>query len=97
MNKRPLYEYQPHEFTPAQKRFLAAAGWASVEAADLVEAAAAIEARRPPEIERATFLTRELLAQGLFAERRRAFAFARGYIELVDAGTDFRLIVWDWE
>ena len=97
MNRRPLYEYQPHEFTPEQKRFLAAAGWASVEAGDLVEAAASIEARCPPEIERVTYLTRELLARGLFAERRRAFAFARDYANLVDAGTDFRLIVWDWE
>ncbi len=97
MNRHPLYEYKAHEFTADEKRFLAAAGWASIPADDLIEAAAAIEARRLPEIERVTFLTRELLAQSLFAERRRAYAFAQSYVNLVDVGTDFRLIVWDWE
>lgn len=97
MNQHRLHEYQPYEFTPQQKRFLAAAGWAAIEAADLVDEAAAIEAGRPPEIERVTFLARELLARRLFAERRRAYAFATSYVKLVDASTDFRLIVWDWE
>jgi hypothetical protein len=97
MNRAPLYEYKPHEFTPAQKRFLAAAGWAAIEAADLLEVVAAVESRRPPEIERVTYLTRELLAGKLFAERRRAYAFARSYVELAEGDTDFRLLVWDWE
>ena len=97
MNRTPLYEYTPHEFTRAQKRFLAAAGWATIEAADLLDVVAVIESQRPPEIERVTFLTRELLARKLFAERRRAYAFAHSYAELVENGTDFRLVVWDWE
>jgi hypothetical protein len=97
MDRAPLYEYRPHEFSAAQKRFLAAAGWATIEAADLLEVVSAMELHRPPEIERVTFLTRELLAGKLFAERRRAYAFARSYVELADSGTDFRLLVWDWE
>ncbi|HZS89740.1 MAG TPA: hypothetical protein VFE42_19905 [Chloroflexota bacterium] len=97
MNRTPLYEYKPHEFTPTQKRFLAAAGWATIEAADLLEVVSAVESQRPPEIERVTFLTRELLSRKLFAERRHAYAFARSYVELADIGTDFRLVVWDWE
>lgn len=97
MNRPPSQGYQPPEFTDAQRRFLAAAGWAVIEAADLVELAAMLDAGRPAEIERVTYLTRELLARRLFAERRRAYAFAQSYVALVDAGTDFRLIVWDWE
>jgi hypothetical protein len=97
MDRAPLYEYKPHEFTASQKRFLAAAGWATIEAADLLDVVAAMEAQRPPEIERVTFLTRELLAGKLFTERRRAFTFARSYVELADSDTDFRLLVWDWE
>lgn len=97
MNRQPLYEYQPHEFSAEEKRLLAAAGWAAIPADDLVETATAIDATHPPEIERATYLTRELLARRLFAERRRAYAFAASYVALADAGTEFRLIVWDWE
>ena len=97
INKHRLFEYKPYEFGDAEKRFLAAAGWAAIPADDLVERAAALEGERPPEIERVTFLTRELLTQRLFAERRRAYQFARLYVTLVDAGTDFRMIVWDWE
>ena len=97
MNRPPLFEYQPHEFSAEQKRFLAAAGWATIEAADLVEVAASIEPGRPDEIERVTYLTRELLRRRLFAERRRAYAFAQSYTALVDSGADLRLVVWDWE
>lgn len=97
MNKRPLFEYKPHEFKATEKRFLAVAGWATIEASDLIEEAAGIAEQCPPEIERVTFLTRELLRRGLFAERRHAYAFGSSYVELVDADTDFRLIVWDWE
>ena len=97
MDPHPLHEYIPHQFTPEQKQFLAAAGWANVEASDLVEIAAAIEAERPPREERIRFLVRELMKRRLFAQRRRALAFAQSYVTLRDAGTDFRLIVWDWE
>lgn len=97
MNRHPLYDYIPHEFTAPEKQFLAAAGWSSIEASDLIVIAARIEAGRPLEIERTTYLTRELLVRGLFAERRRAYAFARSYAKLIDAGVDFRLLVWDWE
>jgi hypothetical protein len=96
-NKHRLYEYKPHEFSPDEKRFLSAAGWAAIAADDLIELAAAVERERPPEIERVTFLTRELLMQKVFVERRRAYHFARAYVHLLDAGTDFRLIVWDWD
>lgn len=97
MNTDPPHEYQPPRFTAEQNRFLAAAGWSSLPTDELVERAAAIVACCPAEIERATYLTRVLLAQGLFAERRRAYAFARGYVRLAGAGADFRLLVWDWE
>ncbi len=97
INKHRLYEYKPHEFGPDEKRFLAAAGWADIAADDLIEVAAAIERERPSEIERVTYLTRELLARKTFTERRRAYHFARAYAHLVDAGVDFRLLVWDWE
>src|SRR5579863_3748644 len=97
MDPHPLYEYRPHEFTPAEKRFLGAAGWATVEAADLVELASVVDSERPPEADRVAHLTRVLMKHGLFAQRRRALAFARAYVELADAGADFRLLVWDWE
>lgn len=97
MNQHPLHDYQPPQFTEEQTRFLAAAGWSNMAADELVERAAALLAECPPEIERATYLTRALLAESLFAERRHAYAFAHGYIRLADAGADFRLLVWDWE
>ncbi len=97
INKSRLYEYKAHEFSADEKRFLAAAGWAAIAADDLIELGAALERERPDEIERVTFLTRELLLRKVFSERRRAYHFAHAYVHLVDAGTDFRLIVWDWD
>lgn len=97
INKHRLYEYKAHEFAADERRFLATAGWAAIAADDLIELAAALERDRPPEIERVTFLTRELLMRKVFTERRRAYQFARIYFALVDAGADFRLIVWDWD
>lgn len=96
-NQHPLYDYVPPEFTPLQLRFLSAAGWSSIEAGDLVDIAEQVLGQRPPEIERATYLTRELLRQGCFQSRRLAYSFATAYVELVDRDTDFRLLVWDWE
>ena len=97
LNSHTPFEYTPHPFSGEEHRFLSAVGWANMPADELVERAAALEKGRPPEIERVTFLTRELLARRLFDERRRAYAFAQSYVSLVDAGIDFRLLVWDWE
>ncbi len=97
INKHRLYEYKAHEFADDEKRFLSAAGWAAVAADDLVELCAELARERPLEIERVTFLTRELLARKVFTERRRAYQFARAYVTLVERGADFRLIVWDWD
>ncbi len=96
-NKRRLFEYKAHEFTSEERRFLATVAWGSIPADELIERSVEIETTRPPEIERVTYLTRELLKQRLFPERRRAYAFAHSYVALVDIGVDFTYIVWDWE
>lgn len=97
LNQHRLYEYKPHVFSPDEKKWLATVGWASIPADELVERASVILSDKPDEIERVTYLTRGLLDERLFPERRRAYAFAQRYVVLKDAGTDFRLLVWDWE
>ncbi len=95
--KRQLHEYKPHVFTASQRAFLMTVGWANIPADDLVERVSHMVRDRPPEIERVTYLTRALLDAHLFAERRRAYAFARSYTDMVDTRTDLKMIVWDWE